>query len=129
MKTFKRYYLTAWMVLGMAVAGVMGTAWLNAQENSADTGGGLPASSAHGELKAPSTPGSTGKDAIFYAIAFTMSVSCLAAAYAVAHVGAAALGVVSEKPELMGRVLIFVGLAEGIAIYGLIVAIMLIGKL
>jgi V/A-type H+-transporting ATPase subunit K len=51
------------------------------------------------------------------------------AAYAVAKVGSAAMGAVSENPELMGRSLVFVGLAEGIAIYGLIVAIMLLGKL
>jgi V/A-type H+-transporting ATPase subunit K len=39
------------------------------------------------------------------------------------------LGAASEKPEIMGRALIFVGLAEGIAIYGLVVAIMLLGKI
>ncbi len=53
----------------------------------------------------------------------------IGAGYAVAHVGAAALGAASEKPEIMGRALIFVGLAEGIAIYGLVVAIMLLGKI
>jgi V/A-type H+-transporting ATPase subunit K len=47
----------------------------------------------------------------------------------VAVVGAAALGAMSEKPELAGRALIFMGLAEGIAIYGLIVAIMILGRL
>jgi V/A-type H+-transporting ATPase subunit K len=39
------------------------------------------------------------------------------------------MGAVSERPEMAGRALIFVGLAEGIAIYGLIVAIMILGKL
>jgi len=53
----------------------------------------------------------------------------IGAGYAVAHVGAAALGAASEKPEIMGRALIFVGLAEGIAIYGLVIAIMLLGKI
>jgi V/A-type H+-transporting ATPase subunit K len=53
----------------------------------------------------------------------------MGAGYAVAHVGAAALGAASEKPEIMGRALIFVGLAEGIAIYGLVFAIMLLGKI
>jgi len=52
----------------------------------------------------------------------------IGAGYAVGHVGAAALGAASENPEIMGRALIFVGLAEGIAIYGLVVAIMLLGK-
>lgn len=63
------------------------------------------------------------------AIAVTVSMSCLGAAYAVGKVGAAAMGAASERPELMGRALIFVGLAEGIAIYGLIIAIMLLGKI
>ncbi|MCJ7813524.1 ATP synthase subunit C [bacterium] len=42
--------------------------------------------------------------------------------------GAAAMGAIGEKPELAGRALIFVGLAEGIAIYGLIISIMILGK-
>jgi V/A-type H+-transporting ATPase subunit K len=54
--------------------------------------------------------------------------STIGAGFAVAYTGAAALAAVSEKPEMLGRSLIFVGLAEGIAIYGLVVAIILIGK-
>jgi V/A-type H+-transporting ATPase subunit K len=38
------------------------------------------------------------------------------------------MGTIGEKPELVGNALIFVGLAEGIAIYGLIIAIMILGK-
>ena len=53
---------------------------------------------------------------------------CLGAGIAVGYVGAAAVGAVGEKPEVAGRTLIFVGLAEGIAIYGLIIAIMILGK-
>ncbi len=68
-------------------------------------------------------------DAIFYAIAITMGVSCLSAAYAVGKVGAAALGAAAEKPELLGRAIIFVGLGEGIAIFGLIIALMLINRI
>ena len=54
--------------------------------------------------------------------------SSLGAALAVAYTGSAALAAVSERPELFGRALVVVGLAEGIAIYGLIVAVILIGK-
>ena len=50
----------------------------------------------------------------------------IAGGIAVAYVGAAALGVIAEKPEAAGRALIFVGLAEGIAIYGVIVAILIL---
>jgi V/A-type H+-transporting ATPase subunit K len=54
--------------------------------------------------------------------------STIGAAIAVAYTGSAALAAVSEKPEMFGRSLVIVGLAEGIAIYGLVVAIILIGK-
>ena len=46
-----------------------------------------------------------------------------------AKVGTAAIGALAEKPELFGRLLIFVGLAEGIAIYGLIVSILILNRL
>lgn len=65
----------------------------------------------------------------FIAAALATGTSSLGAAYAVGHVGAAALGAMGERPEISGRALIFLGLAEGIAIYGLIVAIMILGRL
>ena len=52
----------------------------------------------------------------------------IGAAFAVAHTGAAALAAMSERPEIFGRAMVIVGLAEGIAIYGLIIAIILIGR-
>ena len=54
--------------------------------------------------------------------------SSIARGYAVAKVGAAAVGVLAEKPDLLGRLLIFVGLAEGIAIYGVIIAILILNR-
>jgi len=63
------------------------------------------------------------------AAAIAVGLGSLGAAIAVAVVGSAAMGAMSEKPELGGRALIFLGLAEGIAIYGLIVAIMILGKI
>jgi V/A-type H+-transporting ATPase subunit K len=59
------------------------------------------------------------------AAAIAAGVSTLAAGYAV---GSAAVGALAEKPELLGRVLILVGLAEGIAIYGLIVAVLILNR-
>jgi V/A-type H+-transporting ATPase subunit K len=61
--------------------------------------------------------------------ALAAGASALGAAYAVARVGTAAVGAIAEKPELLGRVLILVGLAEGIAIYGLIIAILILNRL
>ena len=55
--------------------------------------------------------------------------SSLGAGFAVGKVGTAAIGALAEKPELFGRLLIFVGLAEGIAIYGLIVSILILNRL
>ena len=65
----------------------------------------------------------------FAAAAASAGLSALAAGYAVAHVGSAAVGAIAEKPELMGRALVIVGLAEGIAIYGLIVSILILNRL
>ncbi len=56
-------------------------------------------------------------------------ISTVAAAHAVARLGSAAIGALAEKPDLFGRLLIFVGLAEGIAIYGLIVSILILNRL
>ena len=60
--------------------------------------------------------------------AIAVAGSSLGAAIAVAYTGAAALAAISERPEIFGRAMVIVGLAEGIAIYGLIVAVILIGK-
>jgi V/A-type H+/Na+-transporting ATPase subunit K len=66
---------------------------------------------------------------IYLGAALATGLSSLGAGFAVAKVGAAAIGALAEKPELFGRLLIFVGLAEGIAIYGLIVSILLLNQL
>ena len=65
----------------------------------------------------------------FASAAISAGLSAAGAGYAVAHVGSAAVGALAEKPELMGRVLVMVGLAEGIAIYGLIVSILILNRL
>ena len=55
--------------------------------------------------------------------------STIAAGIAVGPIGAASLAVLAEKPEIFGRTLIYLGLAEGIAIYGLVMSILLLDKL
>ncbi len=62
----------------------------------------------------------------FAAAAFSTAIGSVGAGLAVAYVGSAALGAIGEKPELAARALIYVGLAEGIAIYGLIISIMIL---
>jgi V/A-type H+-transporting ATPase subunit K len=65
----------------------------------------------------------------FASAALAAGLAALGAGYAVAQVGTAALGALAEKPDLFGRVLVIVGLAEGIAIYGLIVSILILNRL
>ncbi|GCB50816.1 ATP synthase subunit C [Streptomyces xiangluensis] len=60
--------------------------------------------------------------------AIAVAGATIGAGIAVAYTGAAALAALSERPELFGRAMVIVGLAEGIAIYGLVVAVILIGK-
>lgn len=60
--------------------------------------------------------------------AIAVAGASIGAAIAVAYTGAAALAALSERPEMFGRAMVIVGLAEGIAVYGLVVAILLIGK-
>jgi V/A-type H+-transporting ATPase subunit K len=71
---------------------------------------------------------SSGRGEAFIAAGIAIAGSALGAAIAVAYTGAAALATISEKPELFGRAMVIVGLAEGIAIYGLVIAVVLIGR-
>lgn len=64
----------------------------------------------------------------FVAAALATGLSSLGAGIAVAGVGSAAIGAIAEKPEMLGRSLIIVGLAEGIAIYGLIISILILNR-
>ncbi len=63
------------------------------------------------------------------AAALATGMSSLGAGYAVGLVGSAAMGALAEKPELFGRLLIFIGLAEGIAIYGIIISVLILDKI
>lgn len=62
----------------------------------------------------------------YLAAALSTGLASIGAGIAVAATGSAALGAISEDSSLLGKTLIFVGLAEGIAIYGLIVTILIL---
>ncbi|MDH3760992.1 MAG: ATP synthase subunit C [Gammaproteobacteria bacterium] len=62
-------------------------------------------------------------------IGLPTGLATIGAGIAVSSVGSASLAVITEKPEMFGRTLIYLGLAEGIAIYGLVVSILLLGKI
>ena len=62
-------------------------------------------------------------------IGLPTGLAAIAAAMALGPIGSAALAVMAEKPEMFGRTLVYMGLAEGIAIYGLVMSILMLGKL
>ena len=61
----------------------------------------------------------------YISMALSVGLSSLAAAYAVTKTGASAIGAMSEKPQVFGKTIVVVGLAEGIAIYGLLIALII----
>lgn len=63
------------------------------------------------------------------AAALAIGLSAIGSGIAVAVVASSAVGAISENPSLLGKTVIFAGLAEGIAIYGLIIAIMILSKI
>lgn len=63
------------------------------------------------------------------AAAFAIAISVLGAGQAVGRIGSAALGAAAEKPELLTRSILFVALAEGLAVLGFAIAMMLIQKI
>ncbi len=79
-------------------------------------------------LVAAQTDSGSSSWAALLGAAIAVAGSSIGAAIAVAYTGAAALAAMSERPELFGRAMVIVGLAEGIAIYGLIIAVILIGR-
>ena len=62
------------------------------------------------------------------AAALSTGLACIGAGVAVASTGAAAIGAIAEKPAAFGRSLIFVGMAEGIAIYGLVISFLVLPR-
>lgn len=66
--------------------------------------------------------------AAFIGAAIAVAASTIGAGIAVAYTGSAALATVSEQPDLFGRAMVVVGLAEGVAIYGLIIAVLILGN-
>lgn len=99
--------------LGMAAFLYLGVQDVMAQEAAAGGGSGI----------------SMAVGLALIGIGLPTGLAAIGAGIALGPVGAAALAVIAEKPEMFGRTLIYMGLAEGIAIYGLVMSILLLGKL
>jgi len=72
---------------------------------------------------------SLGRGLALIGIGLPTALAAIGAGIALGPVGSAALAVIAEKPEMFGRTLIYMGLAEGIAIYGLVMSILMLGKI
>lgn len=64
----------------------------------------------------------------FLAAGLSTGLSCIGGGIAVASAASAALGAISEDQSILGKSLIFVGLAEGVCLYGLIISFMILGR-
>jgi V/A-type H+-transporting ATPase subunit K len=62
----------------------------------------------------------------YLAAGLAVGIACLAGGIAVGQIGAAAMGAMSENPELSGKAIPFVGLAEGICLWGFLIAVLII---
>ena len=63
----------------------------------------------------------------YIAAALSTGLSCIGAGVAVASAASAAIGALSEDSSIMGKALIFVALAESIALYGLLISFSILG--
>ena len=79
-------------------------------------------------MAAPLAQTDAGIQNVAVGAALATGLAAIGAGIAVGIAGAAAIGAMAEKPELLGRTLIIVGLAEGIAIYGLIISFMILTR-
>jgi len=62
----------------------------------------------------------------YFAAAVAVGISCIAGGMAVGRIGAAAMGAMSENAELSGKALPYAGLAEGICLWGFLVALLIL---
>lgn len=65
----------------------------------------------------------------FIAAAVAFGFGALGAGIGISNVGAAAMGAISEKPEIAGQALIFIALAEGLVVFGFITALIILGRI
>lgn len=119
----KKIMLVAALLTGFAVFGAV------AQENTAPEpqAQATEAAAQTQSAAAASAEENSGSGSIKYiAAAAAVAVACIAGGLAVGKIGAAAMGAMSENADLSGKALPFVGLAEGICLWGFLVALLII---
>lgn len=84
----------------------------------------------HAQAAETATQAASGSAGFGYlAAGLSTGLSCIGGGIAVASAASAALGAISEDSSVLGKSLIFVGLAEGVCLYGLIISFMILGQL
>ena len=78
------------------------------------------------EAEAAASGAATAGAIKYLAAAIAVGLACIAGGMAVGKIGAAAMGAMSENPELSGKALPFVGLAEGICLWGMLVGVLIL---
>ena len=119
----KRRYKISLAVNAVAFFGLMlgtGLVMFGGQASAADAANAAAATAAAGGM-------ATGLG--YLAAGLSIGLSCVGGGIAVASAASAALGAISEDSSILSKSLIFVGLAEGVCLYGLIIAFMILGKL
>jgi len=90
----------------------------------------LPAKAADAAEAGPVSPEQSFSNGMgFIGMALATGLACVGAGIAVGSVGSAAIGLVGEQPGAIGTTLIYVGLAEGVAIYGIVISMLIFSKL
>jgi V/A-type H+-transporting ATPase subunit K len=84
------------------------------------------ATGAEAATQAAASGMSLGEGFKYLAAALSTGLATIGTGLAVGSVGSSAIGAVSEDPSILGKTLIFVGMAEGIAIYGMIISILIL---
>lgn len=116
--SIKKAILTTVSAFGLVMAGAI---------ISTIFGGNVLAETAPvAEAAAQATGMSIGEGLKYFSAALATGIATIATGMAVGSVGSSAIGAISEDPSLLGKTLIFVGMAEGISIYGMIISILIL---
>lgn len=116
--SIKKAILTTVSAFGLVMAGAI---------ISTIFGGNVLAETAPvAETAVQATGMSIGEGLKYFSAALATGIATIATGMAVGSVGSSAIGAISEDPSLLGKTLIFVGMAEGISIYGMIISILIL---
>jgi V/A-type H+/Na+-transporting ATPase subunit K len=122
----KKIFAIAAVLVSMTVAGLFAQASAPADTSSAPAVAAQSQNNAPAPAEAKAAPAQSSSAVKYIAAGLAVGLACIAGGMAVGKIGAAAMGAMSENAELSGKALPFVGLAEGICLWGFLVALLII---